>query len=97
MLDTLTIEDFAPHVGADFKTGDEGSAFLLRLVSATSLRHRGAGARPGFSVLFRGASAPLLEQRMHQVVHPTRGALSLFLVPVGPDELGMQQYEAIFN
>ena|SRR2546423_13136224 len=49
-----------------------------------------------FSLLFRGPQAPLLEQGMYRMEHAALGALDLFIVPVGVDEIGIH-YEAVFN
>lgn len=96
MLDTLTVEDFQAHVGESFALGEEGRASPLELTGATAARTGLGGARAGFSLLFRGADEPTLPQGVHRVLHPTLGALDIFLVPIGPDAQGMQ-YEAIFN
>ena len=53
-------------------------------------------ARQGFSLLFRGAQTPQLEQQVVRLEHETLGVLEMFLVPVGLDAAGVQ-YEAIFN
>jgi hypothetical protein len=49
-----------------------------------------------FAILFRGPLAPFLPQRTYRVEHEKLGSLDIFLVPLGPDEEGMQ-YEAVFN
>lgn len=69
---------------------------LLELISATASRSRASNARAGFSLVFRGAAVPQLPQGVQRVVHPTLGALDIFLVPIGPDSQGMR-YEVIFN
>jgi hypothetical protein len=37
-----------------------------------------------------------LAQKIHRLEHATLGALDIFIVPIGPDRLGML-YEAIFS
>ena len=96
MLDQLTIDDFQPFVGTPFAVGDEGQAGLLELTAAEAARADGGAVRVGFSLLFRGARASMLPQGVHRILHPTLGAMDIFLVPVGLDAQGMQ-YEAIFN
>jgi hypothetical protein len=59
----------------------------------------GAGAglsRSPFSLVFRGGPSPPLPQRIYRVEHEALGALDIFLVPIGPDEVG-QRYEAVFT
>ena len=52
--------------------------------------------RQQFSVVFRGGSDQPLPQRIYRVEHDELGALEIFLVPIGPDEVA-QRYEAIFT
>ena len=96
MLDKLSVDDFTPHIGQRFEVDQGKSPLLLELVSATVSRVRTPDVRTGFSLIFRGAPQPLLPQGVQSVVHPTLGALGIFLVPIGPDVQGMR-YEAIFN
>lgn len=94
-LDSLTAEDFRPHLGTGFRLADESIEFEL-----VELTPHGGSARPGsrvaFSVVFRGPSQPVLEQRIRRLEHDRMGALELFLVPIGPDTTGMR-YEAVFT
>ena len=55
-----------------------------------------AGGRRPFSLIYRGPLTPILPQRIYPVEHPELGTLELFLVPVGPEQGGMQ-YEAVFT
>ena len=52
--------------------------------------------RQPFSVFFRGPLEPVLAQQLLRIENSTFGELSLFLVPIGPDENGML-YDASFN
>ncbi|MDE2371977.1 MAG: hypothetical protein KGN16_23615 [Burkholderiales bacterium] len=93
MLERLTVDDFAPHLGRPFATA--GAA--VELVSATPLRGAPAAGRAPFSLLFRGgAGQAAMPQGLHRLEHPSLGPLELFLVPIGPAGDAMQ-YEAIFN
>ncbi len=92
----LTVDDFQPLVGSPLAAGYEGSSQPLELLTAEPARDRAGAARTGFSLLFRGAPAPVLQQGVYRMMHPTLGALDIFLVPVGSDPQGVQ-YEAIFN
>jgi hypothetical protein len=101
-LDTLTIESFSPHLGETFHVFvGEPSPFKLQLIDAAELGGTMAAAaerrqqRAPFSLIFRGPKEPALRQMTHTLDHPTMGEMSIFLVPIGPDEEGMQ-YQAIF-
>lgn len=98
MLDALTKEQLAPHLGSRF-TIDLGAAgrLELELAELTPFPPAGAGARPQpFSALFVGPRDAILPQRIYRLEHPVLGALEIFIVPVGPDARGMR-YEAVFN
>ena len=99
MLEDLTRESFAPHVGSEFRLPVEGRASVsLTLIEATALGppRAGAPARAPFSLVFRGPRAPMLPQRIHRLEHDALGPLEIFIVPIGPDGEGMR-YEAIFT
>lgn len=96
MLDKLTAEDFGPYVGHPFTVGEVDHSVPLELVDVTASRIGASGARPSFSLVFRGTPVSALPQGVHRVVHPMFGVLGVFLVPLGSDGQGMR-YEAIFN
>jgi hypothetical protein len=91
----LTAEDFRPHLGTSFRLADKSAEFELLDVT-----EREGAAQPGsrlsFSVVFRGPSEPVLEQRIRRVEHDSIGVLELFLVPIGRDGGGVL-YEAVFT
>jgi hypothetical protein len=106
MLERLTCEDFAPHLGETFQfTLEQSDPIELTLVEAISRAPRRARRKRGtsspklrepFSILFRGPHVPALEQRMYHVEHHKIGVIEgLFIVPVGEDQDG-RQYEAVF-
>jgi hypothetical protein len=94
-LERLTAETFAPLRDDRFRiVPGDAPAFDVELVSVTE---GAAGAtRTQFSLLFRGGPDPPLPQRIYRLEHPELGALDLFLVPLGPDDVG-QRYEAVFT
>jgi hypothetical protein len=101
MLESFTLETFAPHVGSAFTLRlDPSTRLVLELVEATPLGRAGTSptgaARQPFSLVFRGPLTPVLIQRMYPLEHPTLGAFEPFLVPIGSDPRGMQ-YQAIFT
>jgi hypothetical protein len=102
MLETFTVDIFAPHLEEAFAIRLADQALpALTLIAATALPEHplreGQPARRGpFSLIFRGPRAPLLPQRTYRLAHPALGAFDLFLVPIGPDQDG-QCYEAVFN
>jgi hypothetical protein len=53
--------------------------------------------RTPFSVIFRtDQKGQYFEQGTYPIIHPEKGNIPVFLVPLGPDDKGMK-YEAVFN
>jgi len=96
MLERFTAADFARYRGQRFLIGPPAEpAFDVELIEVSESEAPGP-ARKQFSLVFRGGPEPPLQQRIYRVEHDELGALEIFLVPVGPDEVG-QRYEAIFT
>jgi hypothetical protein len=92
MADSLSLQDFVPHLHSRFKVaGEEGCE--IELTGAADLSNAGLEQ---FSLVFTGKASPWLPQSMYQLIHPQMGELELFLVPIGPDTAGMR-YEAAFS
>jgi len=99
-LNTITLEDFEPCLGQTFLVTPENAEGLeLELTQVKPLGDAGpkAGVRQPFSLLFRGPLEPVLAQQQYPIENSTLGDLSLFLVPIGPDENGSMLYDATFN
>jgi hypothetical protein len=103
MLEKLTIDMFAPHVGEMFRLRVQPERVLdVELVQVTPLRVRSADGREAprqrepFSIVFRGPSNVIVPQRVYPLEHDTMGSYELFIVPIGPGQGGML-YEAIFS
>lgn len=95
-----THANFARHLGEAFRLRVAADRVVdVDLVEAKT--GRGAGTHPGspdrpFSLVFRSRGPAGLPQRIYRVEHPRLGVLDLFLVPLGPDDVGMR-FEAVFN
>jgi hypothetical protein len=91
-------EDFARHRHERFRVALENDEVDVELIEATDLGPAAvvAGRRRTFSLVFRGPRDPALPQKIHSLNHAALGVLQIFLVPIGPDGVGMR-YEAIFN
>jgi hypothetical protein len=94
-LESLTAAYFKPWTRGYFRVdADSVQPFEVQLIEVTEAD---AGpARRQFSLVFRGGPSPPLPQRIYRVEHEALGTLDIFLVPLGPDEVG-QRYEAIFT
>jgi hypothetical protein len=94
VLEDFTVGTFSGHLGNSFRVHpDESSTLDLELVSATELNE---GSERPFSIVFCGPTDVPLPQRIYRMEHEQIGAFEIFLVPIGPDEVGLL-YEAIFN
>ncbi|HEX8228497.1 MAG TPA: hypothetical protein VF826_04190 [Chloroflexia bacterium] len=103
MLETFTVERFSPFVGDTFQVFyNDTSAVELTLSSAAELGSESArewsksSGRAPFTLLFIGSPQFLLAQGIYRLEHPTLGQVEMFMVPLGPNEQGMQ-YEIIFT
>jgi hypothetical protein len=101
MLDKLTSQDFLPYLNEEFRieagSGESREAELIEVTNLESAaaRPEGTSSRSPFSVVFRCSPDVVLQQRIYEVRHEAMGAMDVFLVPIGPDEVGIR-YEALF-
>ncbi len=101
MLDKLTIDMFTAHLGEKFRLRMEPERVVeVELVQVTPLKsHKANGheaPRAPFSVVFRGPLSTIAQQRIYPFEHDAMGTHEIFIVPIGPDQVGML-YEAIFS
>jgi hypothetical protein len=97
MLDDLTKETFAPHVGSTFLIRlNPQETVPVELAEITEFPDHEGPRRAPFSLVFRGAHRFVLPQRVYSIEHEKTGPMEIFLVPIGPDQKGMR-YEAVFN
>ena len=80
---------------------DDHTHLALELIAATPFvgleteEASADGGRIPFSLIFRGPRDHVLPQRTYRLAHAALGEFPLFLVPIGPDSVGMR-YEAAF-
>jgi hypothetical protein len=99
MLEEFEVGTFAPHLGESFRAQAADSQWAeMTLTEATALGEGAPteGRRAPFSIVFRGPREPVLPQQTYRMEHAAIGAFELFLVPIGPDGVGMR-YEAVFG
>jgi hypothetical protein len=95
MLEHLSAPQFAAQLDTAFQVVFEDVAPLTLQLCEVAEVDSGP-AQEQFSLLFRGPGDRVLSQGLCRMQHQRLGELALFLVPIGPDEQGMQ-YEAVFN
>ena len=97
MLEKLTLEKFKGQLSQTFLIKVEDTDIQAELVDCRSLEGDvEEGGRKPFSLLFRGPLEPVLEQQIYQVRSEQTEPIEIFLVPIGPDKVGMR-YEAVFT
>ena len=97
MLDKLTLESFAPHVGTSFRLHTGDRRIELRLTRAAKVMESEAArlARTPFSLFF--LAPVLLPQQIYRLTHGGFAEpLDIFLVPIAR-EAGGFTYEAVFT
>jgi hypothetical protein len=99
MLDQLQLSDFEHLVNQSFaiRFHHPEAELPALLLSAEPLKAHPGSPRPPFALTFRTAQrGQYYQQAVYTLVHPEKGELELFFVPLGPDAEGMK-YEVIFN
>jgi hypothetical protein len=100
MLDQLTSHDFLPHLQEKFyiclPSLEKLEIELIEVSEWGANEVAKSQQRRPFSLIFRGAREPVLPQKIYTIAHATLGTLEIFLVPIGPDLVGMC-YQAIFT
>ncbi|HEX9668254.1 MAG TPA: hypothetical protein VGC93_02110 [Thermoanaerobaculia bacterium] len=96
MLDTLTHESFAPHVGSPFEARLPERTLRFELLEVVPSKDEAPGRRRPFSLVFRGPCELYVPQQIVPLEHAALGKLEIFLVPIGLDAEGYR-YEAVFN
>lgn len=103
MAEQLKISDYAAHLNDSFVIRlSTGADLVLELIEVSPVEHAGdSGIKPAvrqsFSLVFCGGPRDQwLPQQIYALEHRELGTLSIFLVPVGPNDKGMC-YEAVFN
>jgi hypothetical protein len=100
----LVSETFAPHVGETFEvTPQVGEPFEVVLSSCDETAYGDHDAlreelgRIPFSLVFHAADRDRFwPQQTFVLRHPQLGEIGLFMVPLGPDDRGMQ-YQAVIS
>jgi hypothetical protein len=97
MAEQLRHEDFAPHLGKQFRF--EGWDFALCLVTI-DVHHRAAApgeTRTPFTLLFHGPAGDVLPEGLYQADIEGGPTLEFYIMPIHTVAPGRQEYQAVFN
>ena len=97
-LINITFEDLEPYLNKILQVRFNAEAVLdAELINLVRLDKFDALPRDPFSFILRtNQKQEYFPQATFIIVHPVKGEIPVFLVPLGPDNIGMK-YQAIFN
>ena len=98
MSTNLTEQEFAKHVGTQFKVNlaeGEISLTLAEVKAYTPLENEQPGMER-FSVFFDGPPEPMLPQKTYSLHQERMGEFDIFMTPISSDGQRFR-YEAVFN
>jgi hypothetical protein len=95
-LDQLRPEDFEPLLGRSMPVEIPGGTLACELTQVRRLPAHSMRANPPFALTLRGPRSQPFGQGIYPLLHPEHGRLNLFMVPIGPDSVGLC-YEITFN
>jgi hypothetical protein len=96
MLEQITSREFSSLQETSLTLEVNGRSHTVQVAEVREFPAHHARPEPPFSVILLASRELLLPQGIYRLHHPTRGALDLFMAPLGPDAHGMR-YEIIFN
>lgn len=97
MLEHIAVEEFEALVGQPIAITSAEATVQWELAGVRRLDVPTPRPQPPFALTLRdNGAAKSWPQGIYRIAHPQRGALDLFVVPVGPDGRGMC-YEVTFN
>ena len=95
MLDNLNLQVFSEQLHTTFRVCVPGAP-ILPLELSEAVEKNFVPHAEQFSLIFRSSASGYIPQGTYTFEHDKLGAFDLFLVPIGPDAIGMR-YEVIFN
>ncbi len=94
MIDAPGAETFMAHVGKAVSLPDGQK---LTLVAVENRNTAGAAPRAAFSLLLRGAHAPIVPEGMHRLIFDDGASFDLYLIPIHTPSRDHQDYQVVFN
>ena len=96
MSDAISAETFAPYLGKRVLLANERA---LTLVAVDLHRSPRPNATPGtsFSLLLRGATAPIMSEGLHWLAFGDDASFELYLIPIHTASREHQDYQVVFN
>jgi hypothetical protein len=92
MTDEANAETFALYIGKAISLSD-GPTLTLAAVD----RHNSSTLGGGFTLLLRGAPAPIAPEGMHRITFEGGASFDLYLIPIHTPSRDHQDYQIVFN
>ncbi len=95
MTDAVSAEIFMAHIGKAVSLPD-GQRLTLTAVDQRAAHPPGA-PRAAFSLILRGAPAPIVPEGMHRLMLDGGASFDLYLIPIHTPSREHQDYQIVFN
>lgn len=92
MTDEANAETFALYIGKAISLSD-GPTLTLVAVD----RHNSATPSGAFTLLLRGAPAPIAPEGVHRITLEGGASFDLYLIPIHTPSRDHQDYQIVFN
>ena len=93
MAEPMSADSFMPYIGKAVSLPD---GHELSLVSVDQRSSPAAGAGRAFSLVLRGAPAPIVPEGLHRLTFDS-ASYELYLVPIHTPAHDHQDYQIVFN
>jgi len=96
MSDAINAKTFAPYVGRPASLAN-GQTLTLVAVDLHRSTRPDAAPETSFSLILRGAEAPIAAEGLHRLAFGDGASLELYLIPIHTPSRDHQDYQVVFN
>lgn len=97
MAETLTHDDFLPHLGKEFRFSGWHGVLTLEKVDVRQDRAMPNRTTPPFSAIFHGPRGDVLPEGLYEAKAGDAPGLSFYIMPIHTRAPDRQDYQAVFN
>lgn len=95
MAEAVSADTFTPHIGKTALLPDGRSLTLLAVDRRQG--HAPGAPRAAFSLVLRGAPAPIVPEGLHRFTFDDGASFELYLIPIHTPSRDRQDYQIVFN